>query len=179
MASENRLRGTYWTDSGMLCLWQAAAFQGVHDYDSWEKELLEDPDIIRHIKQGEFVPINIRSDGVFEVEIRMGAAEALDEREKRHLVVTSMPYLFRSVGELHVSGIEHVTARPGDAVGTLRVAPGDYAATIHLIAWDEEPGAADEQGNPKPDALPDFVVLMQPALEKDRNYRTAVETFER
>jgi hypothetical protein len=179
VANESRLRGAFMTDSGMLCLWQSAAFASIHDYDSWEEELLEDEDIIRHIQRGELVPINIRSDGSFEVEIRMGEKEALNEREKRHLLVSSMPYLFRSTGQLHVSGLEHVTAKPGSGVGSLQLKPGDYAVTIHLISWDEEPGSKDEQGKPKPDALPDFVVLLEPTSQKDRTYRTAVETFDR
>ena len=37
------------TDAGMFGLWAPAAFGDIVDYDTWESELLEDEDIVRHI----------------------------------------------------------------------------------------------------------------------------------
>lgn len=34
------------TDAGMYALWTPEEFRGVHDYDTWEAELLEDGDAI-------------------------------------------------------------------------------------------------------------------------------------
>lgn len=85
----NKLRKTLVTDSGMHCLWDALYFSIIQDYDSWENELLEDEDIIKHISKGSFVPINIHSDGAFEFEIRVSTSEEfqqLSERKKNTLL---------------------------------------------------------------------------------------------
>ena len=41
-----------------------------------------------------------------------------------------------------------------------------------------EPRPQDDDGAPKPGALPDFVVLINPETGDDRGYRTKVETFD-
>ena len=66
-----RLRRAYATDSGMYAIWEPTAFSGVHDYATWEEQLLNDPDIERHIGAGHFVPINVHSDGISEIEVRI------------------------------------------------------------------------------------------------------------
>ncbi|MGW4635104.1 hypothetical protein [Nocardia sp. NPDC004415] len=48
--------------------------------------------------------------------------------------------------------------------------------TVHLLAWEQELGAVDEQGHATPDALPDFVVVIAPA--SGGPYRTEVVTFD-
>jgi hypothetical protein len=179
MRNPGRLRGTFATDAGMLCLWRREAFRKIRDYETWEVELCEDRDIRRHIRRGHFVPIGIGADGAFEVELRAGQSPELTDRESRYLVVSSKPYRFRSSGELHVSGLERVEGRPGRGTGRLGLPPGDYEVTVHLIGWDQEPGAKDRRGRPKPDALPDFVVLVKPRNRKTRTYRTRVDTFDR
>ncbi|MBI1325450.1 hypothetical protein GC170_19980 [bacterium] len=166
------------TDAGMHCLWNEAAFEGVSDYDSWEKELLNDADIRRHIAAGHFVPLNIGSDGVMSIEIRRGTSEtpaALNEREERYVIVASEPYLLRSTGRIGVSGIEHIEVPAGEIVGLLDLPAGDYAVRVHLIGWDEEPGMSTDDG-PAPDALADYVVLIDPATG-DEPFRTELETF--
>jgi hypothetical protein len=75
------------------------------------------------------------------------------------------------------SGIEHITAAPGDDVGSIPLAAGDYAATVHLIAWDEEPGMQTDDG-PAAGAPPDYLVLINPT-QKGATFRTEVETFDR
>jgi hypothetical protein len=149
----------------MHCIWNGDAFSNINDYDSWEAELLEDIDIKRHIETGHFVPINIASDGAFEIEIRLGSSQQkaeLSDRETTYKVVSSEPYQFRSNGTLNVSGIECVSGEKDySAVGTVSLKEGEYSVTVHLVAWDEEPGMKDSEGRPRPEALPDFVVLVR------------------
>lgn len=172
-------RGTYPTDSGMHCIWDQAAFAAVNDYDSWASQLLDDSDIVRHITAGHLVPLNIGSDGAMAVEVRVGgpgSAAALTDRESKYLIVQSEPYRLRVTGPVGISGIEHVAVPPERGVGVIPIAAGDYAATVHLLAWDEEPGMQTDDG-PAKDALPDCVVLLNPTLP-DEPYRTAVRTFD-
>ena len=176
-----QLRGAFRTDSGMFGVWDSKHFSDINGYDDWEEEFLEDVDIQRHITAGHFVPINIHSDGAFEFEVRVGTTESpseLSSREKQYLTVSSRAYLFRSTGELNISGIEFVEATPGSNVGKLQIPSGDHTVTVHLIAWDEEPGARDAQGNPTAQALPDFVILLNQSDSTAQSYRTEVQTFE-
>ena len=173
-------RGIYPTGSGMHGLWVQSAFSVVCDYESWERELLNDKDIERHIANGHFIPLNIGADGAMEIEIRCGNgidAAVLSDREKLYLVVSSEPYRLHASGPVCVSGIEYVAVPPESGVGTVAVPPGEYAVTVHLIAWDEEPGMMTEDG-PAPGALPDFVVLVNPA-NSEASYRLKVQTFDR
>ena len=178
MTHSNRLRGTFATDAGMLCVWRRTAFKMIRDHESWEQELLEDRDILRYIRKGDFVPIYIRSDGAFEVEVRLEPEPSLSERELRYVVVSSKPYLFCSSGDLCLSGLEHVSGRPSKGTGRMNIRPGNYAVMIHLIAWDKERGSRDKKGKPRLTALPDFVVLMRPEPKKKMKYRTKVDTFD-
>jgi hypothetical protein len=175
-----KLRDDFATDAGMLCIWNPSAFGMIDDYDSWEKELLEDSDIIRHIKSGNLVPVNIGSDGCWGIEVRVGtsgAPEVLTDRESKYVVVSSEPYLLVSNGSLCISGLEHVHGQPGDSVGVFKVPKGQYAVTVQLIGWDDEPGMKDKKGNPKKDALQDFVILVNSTSAGSGKYRTKVETF--
>jgi len=51
----------------MCALWRPARFGDVTDYDRWERELLDDADLSRHVRAGSVAPINIGSDGTFTV----------------------------------------------------------------------------------------------------------------
>lgn len=64
------------TDAGMHALWNPSRFTGITDYETWEDALLEEEDITQRIQAGELVPINIGSDGAFQL---LGAA-----RSERH-----------------------------------------------------------------------------------------------
>jgi hypothetical protein len=172
-------RGVYPTGSGMHCLWDQAAFAAVTDYDTWARELLDDRDIERHIKAGHFVPLNIGSDGAMEVEVRIGTSDSaaeLSQRESKYLIVGSEPYRLHSSGSIGVCGIEHVAVPPEAGTGTVTLPPGEYMVTVHLIAWDEEPGMQTDKG-PAAGALPDYVVLVNPAAPGTR-FRTAVRSFD-
>ncbi|MFL6119781.1 hypothetical protein [Actinophytocola sp.] len=162
------------TSSGMLALWDAEAFAGVVDYDTWEAELCLDEDIQNRVRAGDLVPINIESDGAFEVLVRYGNDPVLTEREVEHLVVSSQPYLLVSSGDVRLSGIEGV-GWADDAVD-LAVGAGEHDVVLHIIDWHAEPGSTTEDGNPTPHALPDFVVLVSPA-SGDGPYRDELLTF--
>jgi hypothetical protein len=174
------LRRVFATDSGMLALWEPQRFRGITDYDTWERELLEDADIRRNIQEGAFVPLNIHADGAYDCMIRTGTVSepaALSDRELRYLALSSEPYLFRSKGTLAISGLEHIGGSPGEAASLVPLISGDWVATVVLIDWGQEPGARAQDGKPAKTALPDFTVLLNfPA--GGECYRTKVNTFE-
>jgi hypothetical protein len=168
------IRAVVGSDSGMLALWDAEPFIGIVDYESWEEELCLDDDIQRHVKAGNLVPINIGSDGAFQVLVRYGTMPTLTDREIEHLVVSSDPYLLVSSGEVRLSGVEHVGAV--DAV-ELTVGEGEHEVVLHIIDWHAEPGSTTEDGKPSPHALPDFVALVSPVTEDGGPYRDEIVTF--
>jgi len=163
----------------MHCVCDQTPFAAVTDYDSWARELLEDRDIGRHIAAGHLVPLNIGSDGPMEVEVRVGTAAApaaLSSRETQYLIVASKPYRLVSTGRVGVCGIESIANPPESETGQLALAPGEYAAVVHLMAWDEEPGMQTDNG-PAPGALPDYVVLVNPS-QPGAEYRTELKSFQ-
>ncbi|MEV7091822.1 hypothetical protein AB0M80_03190 [Amycolatopsis sp. NPDC051045] len=84
--------GVMATDAGMFGLWSPASFGDIVDYDTWESALLEDDDITRHILAGAFVPVNIGSDGAFQVLARVGSVSTIADltpRERQYLLVSS------------------------------------------------------------------------------------------
>ena len=179
--SKEIIRGTFATDAGMLALWNGECFDGVIDYETWEHELIEDADIERHIRAGAFVPIYINSDGAFECVVRTAdesGPACLSDREQQYHFMTSQPYLFRG-GEVRLSGIEKIEADPAGTIGRYSLKAQDYAVTVSMISWDDEPGAKDESGAPTPTALPDFVILMNIADTGSGSFRTSVQTFDR
>jgi len=179
--SQEIISGTFATDAGMLALWNGECFDGVVDYETWEQELLEDADIERYIRAGAFVPIYINSDGAFECVVRAAdesGPACLSAREQQYQFMTSQSYLFRGT-EVRLSGIEKIEADPADTVGRYNLNAQDYAVTISMIRWDDEPGAKDESGAPTPTALPDFVILMNIAETGAGPFRTTVQTFDR
>jgi hypothetical protein len=177
----DNINRTFATNSGMLALWSPQDFQNITDYDSWERELLDDTDISRHIQQGAFVPVNIQSDGSYQCVVRSasaGVSAKLSDRERRYLVVSSEPYLFRSGDTVAISGIEHISRSPDESAASFPLSAGDWAVTVHLIDWPSEPGAKSPDGNPTSTALSDFVILLNPATAETR-YRTKIDTFEK
>ena len=174
------LRGAFGTGCGMLALWSQPHFQGITDHETWERELLEDRDIGRQMRAGAFVPLDIHSDGLFECEVRVGdllSPEIISPREKQYLFAAAEPYLFRSQGEACLSGIEEIEREPSESVGRLSLTPGDYAAAVHLLDWDKEPGVWGENGRPVASALPEFLVLLNPASGQE-SFRAKVESLD-
>lgn len=169
------IRAVVGSESGMLAIWDAEPFAGIVDYDSWEEELCLDDDIQRHVKAGNLVPINIGSDGAFQVLVRYGMDPVLTDREIEHLVVSSDPYLLVSSGAVYLSGVEHVGS--ADDTITLPVGEGEHEVVLHIIDWHAEPGSTTDDGKPSPDALPDFVALVTPTTEDGGPYRDEIVTF--
>jgi hypothetical protein len=168
------------TDAGMLALWNPRQFPTIVDYDSWERELLEDEAILRHVRAAHLVPINIGRDFAAGVTVRIEplANPKLSEREARYLFASSEPYLYLSDGELCLSGLEDIDRNP-DPTSVMAISPGRYQVTIHMFDWDMEPGAKDEAGRPTDQALPDFLVLVSPEPVPAPAYRAELETFDR
>lgn len=175
-----KMRKACTTDAGMWGVWDYANFRNIKDYESWEAELLDDSDIIRHINAGHFVPVNIYTDGCFEFEVRAGRAgneESLTDREKRYLTVSSKTYLLRSSGQICFGGYEYVSNTADEGIGCFSVPKGDYSVTVHMIEWSKEPGTKDSKGNPTADALPDFVIIANPVVEKNFKPCVSIDTF--
>jgi hypothetical protein len=102
------------TDAGMHVVWDRAHFGNVRDYASWERELLADEDIERHIRVGDLIPINIQSDGPFRITLRVASltTPTLTVEEARRIVVASEPYRFVGSGHLDVSPLRRHLSRP-------------------------------------------------------------------
>jgi hypothetical protein len=150
------------------------------DYDTWETELLEDADIRRHVAAGSAVPIYIGSDGAFQMVVRVGSGDippVLSEREARYEEVRSEPYLLVSDGVAYLTGIEYVIAGPVETGLTVPLPAGRWSVVVSLIAWEDEPGARNASGEPGPQALSDFVLLIAPEGEGPQSYRQSIETF--
>ena len=92
--------------------------------------------------------------------------------------MSSDPYLFVSDGAALISGYEQIENTPRD-LPTVDLPPGRYAATIHLLDWEAEPGSQADDGEPSESALPDFVVLFEPEPDPVPAFRTKIVSFER
>jgi hypothetical protein len=181
-AEESEFQFIAHTDAGMLAVWNAKRFSAIRDYASWAKSLETDEAILRHLTEGYLVPINIGSDGVsaFTVRINRRTTAQLTNREAKYVFISSEPYLFVSSGEMCLSGIEHISASPDTALANrMALEEGRYQVTVHLIAWDDEPGSRNENGAPAAHALPDFVILISPDTLPTPPYRMKLETFDR
>jgi hypothetical protein len=169
------------TDAGMFAIWDSAAFTHILDYDAWEAELSEDEDILKHIQIGKFIPINIQSDGGFQFVVRIGNAENfenLNARESQYIVVSSESYLFDNEGNAFISGFEHISGDHLENLPNFSLDKGRYVVNIHMLDWETEPGSTDENGQPTANALPDFLILINPETVPI-NYRQKILTFDR
>lgn len=170
------------TDAGMLALWDPAHFADVVDYDTWDQQLCEPEDVERHIRAEALVPLDIESDGCWGVLVRVGTWQQparLTDHESEYRLVTSEPYAYRSEGATCLSGIEAVHVEPWPDVVRVPLAEGRYRVVVHLIAWEDEPGSVGADGDPSDSALPDFVVLIDPAGPGEDGFRTKAVTFDR
>ncbi|PKV98466.1 hypothetical protein ATK86_0485 [Nocardia fluminea] len=166
------------TGSGWVALWDAASFAHMTDQAIWEEELIE-PDEAGHLAEGHLVPLNILCDGRFGVHVRFSAAAApeLNEREAAYREMESEPYLFRSNGTVHVTGVEYIGKYADEEPPQAFTLPaGEYAATVHMLDWEKEPGMLLDDGKAATDALPDFVVLVGPIT--DQEFRCDEVTFD-
>lgn len=164
------------TASGMWGLWNYDTYKHVDDYDKWEPLFCEDEDIVKQIESYCFVPIYIFEDGCRSFTIRID--EEISEREKKYICVQSEEYLLKSTGRVIVSGIEKIEQKiSSERVIELDLPEGYYSVKIYLIAWDEEPGAYLDDGEISPNALSDFVVIINSNANLELEYRTKINTF--
>ncbi|MEW6280591.1 MAG: hypothetical protein AB1758_18345 [Candidatus Eremiobacterota bacterium] len=160
------LRGICLTTTGMCGLWDSTHFPMIYDAESWAEQMGSEPDLLRHVRGGYFVPVNLRCPGAFYYEVRVGRTAGMEHpgpREAAWIAASSHDYLFRSSGWLCFGDYRHVEVVPSDRVGVLAVDPGEYVASVHILAWDEEQGSQDEEGNRSEAALPDLLILLNPA----------------
>ena len=166
-----------YTGSGMWILWDYEQYKGIDSYDDWEPVFLEDEDIEKQIEIAKAVPINIHSDGCFQFRIKVN--EELDERESKYVCVKSEEYRLVTDGVIVLSGLENIYGNvTEDECIKVKVEKGGYSVTVYLIEWAAEPGMKKEDGSPMPDALPDFIVLIQDERTVGKEYRKAVDTFD-
>jgi hypothetical protein len=167
------------TDAGMFGAWQPESFEAVTSLEGWHETVFEDAAIVAHIQNGVFVPINIGADGAFQFAIRVleGAGTSLSERESRYLAVSSDPYLLISRGSALVGPIEAIGSFAGAETLRVPVGYGRHLVVVHLIDWNAEPGSMTPDGEPGPDALPDFIVEILPDDGRS-TVRVKLETFD-
>lgn len=166
------------TASGMWALWDYDTYKNVNSYEEWEPLFCEDQDIEKQISKHAFVPINICEDGCYAFAVKVN--EPLSDREEKYLCVKSEEYLFHSNGKAIVSGIDHIESSISEKhCICLDLPEGYYSVVVCLISWDEEPNAYLPDGSISPDALSDFVVLINTESNiEGKKYGYRVETFE-
>lgn len=89
------------TNAGLCGLWQPERFVEVVSLDDFERELADEAALLRHIREGAFVPLNVGGDGSFTVAVR---SSGLVQREFPHVLVSSEPYLLESRGSVELGG---------------------------------------------------------------------------
>lgn len=79
-----------------------------------------------------------------------------------------------------MSGIDHIESSISEKhCICLDLPEGYYSVVVCLISWDEEPNAYLPDGSISPDALSDFVVLINTESNiEGKKYGYRVETFE-
>lgn len=136
---------------------------------------------MKYIQIGKFVPINIQSDGGFQFVVRIGNVQNLekpDTRESQYSFVSSEAYLFDTDGDAYVSGFEHISGNYLENLPNFSLKKGRYVVNVYMLDWEAESGSKDENGQPTANALPDFLILINPE-EAPIQYRQKVLTFDR
>jgi len=90
--------------------------------------------------------------------------------------VPSEPYLFKTSGDVYISGIEDINKNVSEGVLNFEIPAGTYLVQLNLIDWNQEPGALLEDGSPSPEALPDLIVFIDEYVSETK-CRHSVETF--
>lgn len=173
---ENSIEKAIYTSCGMWMLWDYEEYKNIDSYDQWENIFLEDEDIIKQIDKEKVVPINIHCDGCFQFRVKIN--EELNDREKQYIVNKSDEYLLDTSGCIILSGLENIynDVKESESI-KIELEQGKYTIAVCLIEWDKEPGMVLEDGNPAPNALPDFIILVHNEKNNNKSYRKSIETF--
>ena len=175
VVNSNSLRGVYGTDAGMHGLWDPVAYNNVHDEFSWEKAFIDDNEIVNYIKNGNFVPIYIYSDGSSAIELRIGTEDErarLTAQEESWCKLKSEKYLYISNGVANISGIEHVNHTPASTVGGVNLKKGRWEVVVNYLEWPSS------IYNEKTSYPPEFLVTINPESDRLFKYRSKVNTFD-
>ncbi|MGW9479801.1 hypothetical protein ACWGRK_16680 [Saccharomonospora azurea] len=177
---ELRISHAVATSAGFFGVWRESAFNHINELSQWESEIADDSALEQQIAAGAFVPINIGGNGSFQFAVRgVEKPRSLSARERSYLLVSSEAYLLVSDGLLELGGIEAVGNYADVGKVKIPLDSGKYAAVIHLVDWQAEPGSRGADGNPSVGALPDFIVEIFVDFHSGLKYRTKVETFDR
>lgn len=166
------------TSSAMWGLWDYEEYKTVVTYEDWHALFCENEAIKEQVSKAKFVPIYIHSDGCYQFKVKID--EPLSSREKQYVFMQSQEYLFESSGRAVLSGIEGINRMVSTSDGIIfDLSRGNYAVSICMVDWDKEPSMKLPNGAPSPDALPDFIVLVNSDVSVQGNYRQDIETFDR
>lgn len=168
------------TDAGLCAIWQTDYFVETGNPDDWDDWASDDELLVQAISAGAVVPVGVGADGVFEVLIRWNfSGSGLTEREGRHVLVSSEPYLLASSGVLYIGGLEEAGDLPGRDTNRIELPTGRYSVVVHLVDWKAEDESVGPDGSPREGALPDFVVEIRAEGGAGNSYRTKSATFSR
>lgn len=172
----NPLKKNLGTSNGMWAIWDYESFKDVDSYQKWFELFCEDDDIAKLVEKNSLVPINLHFDGNYVFEVKVDGE--LTAKEKEYMATLSKEYFFHTEGKAYLSGIDRVFAEPDeDGAIVLDLPAGDYAISVALINWDEDPDAYLRNGQVSPLAMADFVVLIRSNAEADGDYKSGVDTF--
>lgn len=164
----------------MLGLWDYNHFPMIYNEATWERTMADERSLRHQVAGGYFVPIRVLGDGPWDMEVRVGTAAAparLTEREHRLVKAASRDYLYRASSFVCFGGMEKVESWPPTEVGVIDVDSGEYVANIHWLDWELEPDVVGPRGQRSPDALPDFVVLLNPYGGGEMDWDLGIDTF--
>jgi hypothetical protein len=171
--------GVVGTVAGMHVLWTPMPARPWRDLANWQRDPAARSELRWMLRHGVIAPIAVQLNGAFAFAVRVGTEDEpaqLTEREDDCRALISAPYLIRTAGRLFLSGVEQLhTMAPTQSL-RLDVPAGDYAATVHLIDVDLDPDSRAADGNWRADALPDFVLTLQPVTSAI-NFRHELATF--
>jgi len=118
--------------------------------------------IAREFSAGRLIAVGTGSDGGYTVRFTDGG---LSPREETYALDARVFRLRVRHGRLYVDGgdglpYEGRLDNPEDYPDRwITIADGTYQVTVHVLAWDEEPGALATGGQSTADALPSYVAV--------------------
>jgi hypothetical protein len=139
----------------------------VRDRAGWWRE--DDLRDVPEVMEGVIALLPIGREGTYRAQLRVAEAPSDAEQPWAVAAVEGLGLRVTS-GEAFVGAPERL---PGDGAGQrlshipgtgaiVEVPPGDYAVTVHILHWREEDAHYDDDGEVRPEAPPDFLVLLQP-----------------